>query len=138
MYLMPKCCFHNLGSPRLDETVVLNHCLVLCWVELWAACFHCFHSYRWSLRLHWSVFNFFMLKLNVPCRYKSVTIQLLWTIISLNLTLTSVPFSVQNSKDLGVLLLTGLLEIFTGPIIPECIGSATIQLIGLVWDIPSM
>lgn len=58
--------------------------------------------------------------------------QLLWKIISINLTLTSVPFSVQNSKDLGALLLTGLLETSTGLIIPECIGSATIQLIGLV------
>lgn len=53
-------------------------------------------------------------------------------IISLHLTLTSVPFSVQNLKDLGALLLTGLLETFTGLIIPECIGSATTQHIGLV------
>lgn len=42
------------------------------------------------------------------------------------------PFSVQNSKGLGALLLTGLLGTFTGLIIQECIGSATTRPIGLV------
>lgn len=126
---MPKWLFPSVGSLKLEETD-LKHWLVLLHGMEASADPSELSSCRCSLRLSNAVF--------IKNCHKSVAVHLLCKTISTNLTATSVHFSVQSSKGPGALLWTGWLGMFTGPIIPECIGSATTPLTGPAWGTPSM
>lgn len=129
---MPKRLFPNVGSLKLEKTDLKHWLVLLHGIEVSAGPLE-LNSCRCSLCLSCALFLMFHWKK----RHKSVAVPLLWKALTKELTAKSVLFSAQSSKGPGALPWTGWLGIFTGLIIPGCIGSATTPPTGPAWGTPS-